>query len=310
MPAYLEAMTLRLARGMAALPAAVRARHAAYLLAAQRDDGGFGGREGGSDLYYTSFALRGLAMLGELDGPVARRSAAFLESRLGRQESVLDIVSLVYGAALLELAAGEDVLGTGEGSSRAALAGALEQLRRPDGGYAKAPSGSASSTYHTFLVVLGLQLLERPIPDPQGIVQFLYSQRTEEGGFREIRVAKRGGTNPTTAAVSTLRILGTLDEQQCAATAGFLASMQTEEGGWRANTRIPVADLLSTFTGLLTLRDLEAWDTLDAARAQRYVESCQRPDGGFRGAAWDDGHDVEYTFYGLGSLAVLVMGNS
>ena len=32
-------------------------------------------------------------------------------------------------------------------------------------------------------------------------------------------------------------------------------------------------------------------------------------DGGFRGAAWDDGHDVEYTFYGLGSLALLVARN-
>jgi geranylgeranyl transferase type-2 subunit beta len=29
------------------------------------------------------------------------------------------------------------------------------------------------------------------------------------------------------------------------------------------------------------------------------------PTGGFRGAAWDDQADVEYSFYGLGCLALL-----
>ena len=45
MPAYLEQLTLRLATGIAELPDAVRMRHARYLLAAQREDGGFAGRE-------------------------------------------------------------------------------------------------------------------------------------------------------------------------------------------------------------------------------------------------------------------------
>ena len=221
---------------------------------------------------------------------------------------MIDVVSLVYSAALLDLAAGLDVLG--EGDWRDSLAATLEQLRRPDGGYAKAPSGSASSTYHTFLVVLGLQLLERPIPRPHEIIGFVQRQRTDEGSFREIRVAKRGGTNPTAAAVSTLRILSTLDDNQRLQTAAFLASMQNDEGGWRANTRIPFADLLSTFTGLLTLMDLGSLVDVNAGRARQYVEACQRSEGGFRGAAWDDGHDVEYTFYGLGSLALLVARNS
>src|SRR5262245_52550386 len=78
MPSYLEELTLRLAAGIAELPEALRARHATYLLAVQRDDGGFAGREGSSDLYYTGFALRSLAILGKLYGPVAERAAAFL----------------------------------------------------------------------------------------------------------------------------------------------------------------------------------------------------------------------------------------
>src|SRR5205809_8103762 len=110
MPTYLEDLTLRLAAAIAELPDELRARHAKYLLAAQRDDGGFAGREGGSDLYYTGFALRSLAMLGELYGPPAERGAAFLRSRLSGQESIVDFLSLIYGAALLQSAAGIDVL--------------------------------------------------------------------------------------------------------------------------------------------------------------------------------------------------------
>jgi geranylgeranyl transferase type-2 subunit beta len=68
---YLQDLTLRLAAGIAELANDRRQRHARYLLAAQRDDGGFAGREGSSDLYYTGFALRGLAILGELHGEVA-----------------------------------------------------------------------------------------------------------------------------------------------------------------------------------------------------------------------------------------------
>src|ERR1041385_2629285 len=109
MPTYLEELTLRLAAGIAELPEQMRARHSRYLLSKQRDDGGFAGREGGSDLYYTGFALRSLAMLGQLYGPAAERAAAFLRSRLSGHESIVDFLSLIYGASLIESAAGIDV---------------------------------------------------------------------------------------------------------------------------------------------------------------------------------------------------------
>jgi geranylgeranyl transferase type-2 subunit beta len=81
--------------------------------------------------------------------------------------------------------------------------------------------------------------------------------------------------------------------------------MQTDEGGLRANTRIPIADLLSTFTGMLTLADLGSFDMIDRAAARRYVDALELDGGGFRGAEWDPAHDVEYTFYGLGALALV-----
>ena len=84
----------------------------------------------------------------------------------------------------------------------------------------------------------------------------------------------------------------------------FWPTCNTEEGGVRANTRIPVADLLSTFTALITLADLEALDTIDMPAAQRYASSLEEGDGGFRAASWDTAADAEYTFYGLGCLAL------
>jgi geranylgeranyl transferase type-2 subunit beta len=305
MATYLEDLTLRLAAAISELPEEVRAKHAAYLRVAQREDGGFAGREGGSDLYYTGFALRSLAMLGELYGAPAEQAAAFLRSRMRGQESIVDFFSLIYSGTLLESAAGIDVFKSADPNWREAVATALERLRRSDGGYAKGAEGTASSTYHTFLVLLCLQLIGRDVREPEQMVAFIRSQRCDDGGFREIRASKRAGTNPTAAAIGALRILGAPDTEMSAGTIDFLAEMQTEEGGLRANTRIPIADLLSTFTGLLTLTDLGGTAEVDMTAIRRYATSLQCDEGGFRGAEWDLAHDVEYTFYGLGTLALV-----
>ncbi len=305
MQGYLETLTVRLAAGLAEVNEATRQRHAQFLLAAQQPDGGFAGREGGSDLYYTGFALRAMSVLGELYGEPAQRADEFLRGRLSGRESIVDFLSLIYGAALLEASAGVNVFAQADPGWRDAVAGALENLRRDDGGYSKSAEGRASSTYHTFLVVLCHQLIERATPEPERVVAFLRSQQDDEGGFREIRVQKRAGTNPTAAAVAVLRIFDALDDDTRDATLDFLAEMQTDEGGLRANTRIPVADLLSTFTGLLTLIDLNAAEEVNLPAIERFVNSLERPEGGYHGASLDEGTDVEYTFYGLGCLGLL-----
>lgn len=304
-PTYLQQLTFRLAAGVMHLPPETRDRHGAFLKHAQQPDGGFSGRMGESDLYYTSFALRSLAILGELCGEVAQGAAAFLRSRLHRREKLIDQMSLVFGAALLDAAAGLDAYGPHERTWKNQLAARIEQLRRDDGGYAKGPEGAASSTYHTFLSLLCLQLIGRPPCYPEAIVKFILSRRDANGGFREIRVSKRAGTNPTAAGIGVLRMLNALDEQTNEDTATFLADMQDASGGLLANSRIPVADVLSTFTGLFTLAGLERLNAIDTARALQFVRSLDRPEGGFLAAAWDDVRDVEYTFYGLGSLALL-----
>jgi geranylgeranyl transferase type-2 subunit beta len=302
---YLADLTIRLAQGVGRLPEETRLRHASYLKSQQNADGGYSGREGPSDLYYTGFALRGLALVGELDGEVATKAAAFLKGKLHSQAAIIDFLSLVYGAMLLETSAGIDIFADAAPGWRDAVAAALERFRRPDGGYAKTDEGQSSSTYYTFLMVLCNELINRPIVEPERIVKFVRSRQRDDGGFVELGPMQRSGTNPTAAAAGLLKILNAFDHDTREATLDFVADMQTDEGGLRANTRIPIADVLSTFTGLLTLGDLDALGEVDLSAASRYVRSMELASGGFRGGEWDSATDVEYTFYGLGGLALL-----
>jgi len=330
---YLGELTLRLAAGAMRLPDAVLPRHAAFLAAGQNPDGGFSGREGPSDLYYTGFALRGLALSAGLNEEIAVRAAEFLQNRLEprtpRQENLpaekiaaaggvrvekdldasslpsVDFLSLVFSAVLLEAASGIDVFHRAGLDRRQAVTDATARFRRDDGGYAKTGRSGQSSTYHTFLVATCLELLGVPIPEPPKIARLVRRRQRPDGGFVELEGMDRSGTNPTAAAVGLLRLFEAVDEPARTASAKFLAAMQSAEGGLRANTRIPAADLLSTFAGLVALADLDALPAVDIAAARRYVESLALGDGGFRGGVWDDRADVEYTFYGLGVLALL-----
>ena len=302
---YLQRLTIRLTIGAAQLDEALQKRHADFILGRQGSDGGWAGREGDSDLYYTSFALRSLAILGLLDGSVAQRASDFLQSRLNRHETLVDLMSLVYSAKLLEAACGLDAFRGSRSAWAERLASLLDSLRRSDGGYSKSFEGNVGSTYQTFLVLLCLELIEQPIPQAEHIADFLLKQRQGDGGFLEIRVGKRSGTNPTAAAIGALIVLDRMTPEITESVTEFLCDLQTDEGGWQANTRIPLPDLLSTFTACVTLADLDQLDNIDRERAFKYALSMERPSGGFAGFEFDPGEDVEYTFYGLGLLSLL-----
>ena len=302
---YLTSLTLRLAGGAMRLPEEVRARHAAFLASAQNDDGGFPGRQGPSDLYYTGFALRGLAMLGGLPDPLAEAASRFLRQGLGEHLPSIDFYSLVFSAVLLETISGRDVFLAAGRDRRETVTTTLKDLRRDDGGYAKTERSPHSSTYHTFLAAACKQLVGLPLDDLAEMIELIRSRQRDDGGFVELGQLNRSGTSPTAAAIGLLRIADALDDPIRQGAVGFLAGMPNAEGGLRANARIPVADLLSTFTGMTTLADLDALAAVDLARARQYVEALGQTEGGFRGGVWDGTADVEYTFYGLGSLAIL-----
>lgn len=283
-----------------------KACHARFVRGFQQSDGGFTGREGDSDIYYTSFAVRSLVLLGELDQAMAERIAGFLSSFQRERLSVVDLVSWLYSAVAVQAAGGPDMFQGKLDSFADAVAETLESTRLPDGGYARSTEGAAGSTYHSFMVALTYELLGRELPRPNSLVQFVYDRQRDDGGFVEIAPMRRSGTNPTAAAVVLLNLYGNMDDEVRSDVRGFLHDVKSSEGGFQANTRIPFADGLSTFTGLLTALDIGDDPVLDLGKARRYATEClERKEGGFRGASWDDTADVEYTFYGLGLIALL-----
>jgi geranylgeranyl transferase type-2 subunit beta len=213
---------------------------------------------------------------------------------------------------LIQASGGPDVLAGSPADWPERVAGTLESFRTADGGYGKTTGSASGSTYHTFLVGLCYQLLGRSLPRPEELTTFIQSRRREDGGYVEIAPMRRSGTNPTAAAVGVLQLLGGVPGQPplmgddvVKGVTEFLLETRSEEGGLRANCRIPAADLLSTFTGGWTLHQLGALDRMDRDSVASYVDSLEQPGGGFKGHSWDECTDVEYTFYGLGVLALL-----
>lgn len=301
---YLLRLAERLARGTSLLDPQQSQRHGRFVLSRQNADGGFSGREGDSDLYYTGFAVRCLAMLGRLDAEHADRVAGFLQAHQPGRLSIVDQFSRLYAGMVIQASGGPDVFADAGWIDR--IADSLERVRTPDGGYAKTPEGAAGSTYHTFLVALAYELLGQSLPNPDALVQFVYDRQRDDGGFVEIAPMKRSGTNPTAAAVALLLMFNAMDGELREDVREFLTAVRSPEGGFQANSRIPFADGLSTFTGLLTLRDLDLQGVVDPSTVDRFiVEQLEFPAGGFRGASWDEQADVEYTFYGLAVLALL-----
>ena len=302
---YLLRLGARLTSGLNALAPEERARHGEFVRSRQNADGGFSGREGGSDLYYTGFAVRALAVLGILNESDCSRVAGYLRSRQRLEVTVIDLVSWLYCALMVQVASGTNVLQEFDRDWPDRLATALESFRTRDGGYAKTHEGAAGSTYHSFLVALCYQLIGRPVPQPGRLVQFVFDRQRDDGGFVEIAPMKRSGTNPTAAAVAILQMHSALDAELREDVGAFLKEVRSGEGGFQANTRIPFADGLSTFTGLLTAQDLGLEGLYDLARAGEFVRALAMPSGGFKGAHWDQVADVEYTFYALGTLGLL-----
>ena len=303
---YLLKLGERLSAGLATMDDERRSRHRQFILSQQQPDGGFSGREGDSDLYYTSFAVRGLAILGGLESDQVQAIGEYVKAQSKQKLGIIDLVSWLYSALVIEAAGGPSVFEDAAQDFADSVAETLESTRVADGGYAKTTEGAAGSTYHSFMVALTYQLIGRSVPRPNLLIQFLYDRQRDDGGFVEIAPMKRAGTNPTAAAVALLNMLGGMDSEIRSDVLAFLRTVKSDEGGFQANTRIPFGDSLSTFTGLLTAQDLDDHSILKPEVVEHYLTSqLEFPTGGFRGATWDNQADAEYTFYGLGVLGLL-----
>lgn len=302
----MDLLTRTLRSGVATLPERFRLDQAAWLMDGQRSDGGFAGRRGESDLYYTAFALRAVELLGLPDATFHRMTLRYLRRHAPSPHSVVDVVSSLFVAGVLARRSLDPWCDGCRDERRVQTLTTLDLFRRDDGGFAREIDGP-SSLYHTFLALLCGFMLDEPVLDPERAVALVKSRRSLGGGFADLPDHPVEATNPTAAAAAILRELDALDEDFSESTAAFLRSMQRIDGGFAAHADAPAADLLSTFSAVVALARLDALTGVKLGGVGRFVKSLACPDGGFLGVFADDEADVEYTYYGLATLGLLAV---
>ena len=291
---YLDLVDQMLTEGLRGLSAALRHAALQHALASQRPDGGFGGRRGGSDLYYTEFGLRLLTLL---DAPheALARAGGFL-SVVAPPHELVEVFSLLNSRRLLA-AHGLD-LAVDEEACREEIAG----RRARAGGYGR-PDGSGPTAYATFLAALSLSLLGEGLPDAERATVAFLALQQPDGGFAQ-EAGSSSQTNSTSAAVGVLLLENALPTEAATRARDYLATRQDASGGFSSHGGLP-ADLLCTFTALMTLVFLDGLDRIDVAGVARFVKSCARAAGGFGAHAGDAQADIEYAYYAVGTLALL-----
>ncbi len=301
---YLVDIATRLGRGMERLPESFRRRQADWLTSRQRRDGGFAGRQGASNLYYTGFAMRLGQLLDVRSLEFWENSAEYLRLKAPEPRDMPDVLVRLMARPMLQLRGVSLWTDAADPKEVAVCRTLMDQSRRCDG-FARRPSDSLS-VFQTFHAALCYELLGEPMPASPKVGAAIRRRQRTDGGFVDMpESADESGTNPTAAAVGTLKAIDELHEKTGARAAGFIRAMQRPDGGFAAHARSPMSDLMTTFTALTTLGDSS---TLRGARlgdAGRYIQSLVMPEGGFLAAPGDDEADIEYTYYGVGALALL-----
>jgi prenyltransferase beta subunit len=257
-------------------------------------DGGFAGRSGSSDLYYTVFALQALvALQAEVPADDVRRF--LIQYGSGGALDFVHLACLARCWAMLPPPTLDPAAG-------AALLSRLEEHRSADGGYQSRRGAPHGNAYDAFLALGAYQDLGRPMPDPDALVRSVGTLRAADGGFSNHPDANVGATPATAAAVMVLRQLGAPIPD---GTPAWLLARCQPEGGFLAAPGAPMPDLLSTATALHALTALHVPLTPIAERCLDFVDTLWVNRGAFYGTWADEQPDCEYTYYGLLALGHL-----
>jgi geranylgeranyl transferase type-2 subunit beta len=258
-------------------------------------NGGFRGRHGVADSYYTDFAVRLLDLAG-----AAQHEFEPAAEYLCELTPETDLVHLFGRLNALRVLQKHGITV----KDSVSVAQVFARQRVGTGGFAQ-PGRTEPSAYLTFLATLICEISGDAFPAGEEAAASLRALRKPDGGFSDTTGEALAQASTTAAAVAALGLLGAVDVQETAQAALFLASLQTPDGGIRAHREAPGADLLSTFTVLTSLAGLRALDLVQLAPIGRFVLGLRTPEGGFCGSPADSEYDVEYTYYGVGSLCLL-----
>jgi prenyltransferase beta subunit len=256
-----------------------------FILDQLQPDGGFAGRSGQSDLYYTVFGLESLLAL-QSPVPTAETSA-FL--RTFGDGAGLDFVHLTCLARCWA--------GVGQAPPDGILA-RLHAFRRDDNRY------DVGTVYTAYLALGAFQDVRRDVPDPEALLRTVRAMQAADGSYSNRIGAAVGLTTSTAAAVMLERHLGGSPDPQLAQ---WLLRCVHPQGGFRATPDAPIPDLLSTATALHALSALH--QPIDGIRENclDFIDTLWTNRGGFHGHWGDDELDCEYTYYGLLALGHLAI---
>ncbi|MBC8217992.1 MAG: hypothetical protein H8E73_05955 [Planctomycetes bacterium] len=264
------------------------------------EDGGFKGRNGRSDLYYTVFGIEALLVLNaEID---CERIKTYL-----RQFGSGDELDFVHLTCLVRCWANisESQNVAVDSSLRDEILRDIETYRSADGGYSDSADARQGTAYASFLALGAYQDLRADMEDPAALADSLEALRTPDGAYSNDPTMKIGATPVTAAALTILHYLDQPIEDE---SISWLLSQLHPKGGFVA---VPVAgsygipDLLSTATALHALALAGASTNRITEKCLDFLDSLWSTEGAFCGSWADPAGDCEYTYYGLLSLGHL-----
>ncbi|MDD5349397.1 MAG: prenyltransferase/squalene oxidase repeat-containing protein [Chthoniobacteraceae bacterium] len=270
----------------------------AFLRRSQTSEGGFAGRDGLADLYYTVFGMQAALAL---DAPLAIEPLrAYLQGfGGGEQLGFVSLCCLARGRALLR-----DAHAPLPPTPGRELAARIAAFRAGDGGFHSTPNSPHGTASAAFLAAGAWEDLRQRMPDAKRLAQSVKALATSDGGWASERGVPLGSTHAIAAAAAVPGVLASRADAEAAGR--WLLARAHPLGGFTASPLAPMPDLLSTATALQTLAALGI--PLEPVREPclGFLDSLWTNAGGFHGHWEDDVLDVEYTFYGLLALGSLV----
>jgi len=287
--------------GLGRVTAVEKNRQERYILRKQNKDGGFSGRLGYSDMYYTAFAAKAMLMLNAGNAGFWKKLASFAGSYKVSEMGLSGLASFLQVLDILEkkkqISAAKEI--------RNETLELLGQYEDRTGGYLKSPMDTKMSLYNSFLAMLCLSKLKVNYPNREKTAVKIIKRQRRDGGFSDMGYDSYGQSNPSAAAVMTLYVFDRLSNVAKSKAVKYFSGMQVSSGGFLAHKKAPVPDLLSTYTVLLTLKALGCLGKADEEQALKFVRSLMLAGGGFKSVQIDNNSDLEYTYYGLGCLGLL-----
>ncbi len=285
-------------------------------------DGGFQGRTGQSDLYYTAFGidlLHATAPIHHSPFTIHDPLPSYL-LRFGSGDNLgfMDLVSLARARSRL-------MPDQTPPQWRQSITNHITRFRTANGGYANQSGSSVSSSTATYMARIAFESLGTDPDDPASLCASLATLATPDGAFSNLLGMPAGNTPSTAASLILLNHYASIPPSPLTShpsqptihtppppSPSWLLDQLDDSGGFLAFPGAPIPDLLATGTALFALACLAGTEPplppeLIAA-CQSFITGRRGPSGGYTGHAFDTVEDVEYTYYALlalGSLHVL-----